>query len=393
MTDERSVVLAGEVLDGMELILSGALSPIDGYCLPGGKPEAWPFESSLRVQTSTGLAPGMRLNLCDPDNTPIASLVVDAVRPADDDRTWLAGKLTGLRRAEHGPARASRVTGSDDFTDHVVALFSASFRPADVLTAVHHASGRPLVLVAVGRSDDTSTVRLIHELDDCATQLDDAVTRFVPVVDLATPSDVAAAVVRERRAEELLDFRRAGESDRGGAVVLFTGLSGAGKSTVARALVETLAASGEARPVLLDGDHVRRELASELTFSREDREKNLERIAWVAARVAEAGGLAVCAPIAPFTSSRAAMRAKVEPHSPFIVVYVSTPLAVAEERDRKGLYAKARAGLIKDFTGIDSPYEVPDDADLSIDTSTLSVEQCVHAVALLLERKGLISGE
>jgi len=203
--------------------------------------------------------------------------------------------------------------------------------------------------------------------------------------------DTTSAILAGRGAADFLDLRRPIEEEHRGAVILLTGLSGAGKSTVARALAEHLSARGSHRVVLLDGDHVRAELSSELGFSAADRDRNLQRQAWVGARVAEAGGIAICAPIAPFAASRAAMRAKVAPDSPFIVVYVSTPLAVAEERDRKGLYAKARAGLISDFTGVDSPYEIPDDADLSIDTSVLSQEQCVSAVVALLEQKGLVS--
>jgi sulfate adenylyltransferase len=173
-------------------------------------------------------------------------------------------------------------------------------------------------------------------------------------------------------------------------VLLFTGLSGAGKSTVARALVESVTARGLAKPVLLDGDDVRQELSAGLGYGREDRERNLTRIAWVAARVAEVGGLAVCAPIAPFASAREAMRQRVEPKSPFLVIHVATPMAVAEARDRKGLYAKARAGLIPDFTGIDSPYEVPQDADLVIDTSRTGVGECVDSVLGMLREKGLV---
>ena len=177
---------------------------------------------------------------------------------------------------------------------------------------------------------------------------------------------------------------------RRGLLIVLSSPSGAGKSTVARALVEHLHAHTRQPAVLLDGDDVRREIAGELGFSREDRDRNLQRIAWVAARIAEVGGVAVCAPIAPFASSRDAMRAKVEPASPFLVVYVATPIEVAEARDRKGLYARARAGLIPDFTGIDSPYEVPADADLVLDTSRISVEDCVEQVLEMLAGRDVL---
>src|SRR5699024_7668173 len=185
---------------------------------------------------------------------------------------------------------------------------------------------------------------------------------FVPFADLGgAEKDASAAILAGLGASSVLDCRRPTSAADGGAVLRFTGLSGSGKSTIARALTDYLSANSSRVPVLLDGDHVRHELASELGFSAEDRHTNLLRQAWVGARVAEAGGIAICAPIAPFAASRSEMRAKVEPASRFFIVYVSTPLEIAEARDRKGLYKRARAGLISDFTGIDSVYEVPDD--------------------------------
>lgn len=218
---------------------------------------------------------------------------------------------------------------------------------------------------------------------------------YLPAVDIGKGSDidVSLRVAELRGAVAIEDLRREAVIESRGAVVLLTGLSGSGKSTVARALEDELRAHSSRRVVLLDGDHVRAELASELGFSAEDRDRNLQRQAWVGARVAQAGGIAICAPIAPFTATRSAMRAKVEPDAPFLIVYVSTPLQVAESRDRKGLYAKARAGLIRDFTGIDSPYEPPADADLEIDTSVLSVAECVDAVVDLLVKNRLMTRE
>jgi len=126
---------------------------------------------------------------------------------------------------------------------------------------------------------------------------------------------------------------------------------------------------------VLDGDVVRGELSAGLTFSRADRDLNVRRIGWVAAEVARHGGLAVCAPIAPYAATRAAVRAEVEAVGDFVLVHVSTPLEVCEQRDRKGLYARARAGLIPHFTGISDPYEPPEDPDLVIDTSVVSLDE------------------
>ena len=157
---------------------------------------------------------------------------------------------------------------------------------------------------------------------------------------------------------------------RRGVVVFFTGLSGSGKSTLARDLRDALLERGDRTVSLLDGDLVRRLLSAGLTFSREDRDLNIARIGYVAAEVARHGGIAICAPIAPYAAARAGVRRMVSEAGDFVLVHVSTPLEVCEARDRKGLYAQARAGVIGSFTGISDPYEEPDDADLVIDTSS-----------------------
>ncbi len=176
-----------------------------------------------------------------------------------------------------------------------------------------------------------------------------------------------------------------------GVVVFFTGLSGSGKSTVARALTDRLAETAERRVTLLDGDVVRRNLSAGLGFSRVDRDRNIERIGFVSAEIARHGGMTVCAPIAPFAATRANVRRMVENHGgDFLLVHVATPLAECERRDRKGLYARARAGEIPDFTGISSPYEEPDDADLVLDTSAVSVTDARDAVLGLLRDSGRI---
>ncbi|PCC27483.1 adenylyl-sulfate kinase [Glutamicibacter sp. BW80] len=172
------------------------------------------------------------------------------------------------------------------------------------------------------------------------------------------------------------DFRQGAThpAARPGAVVLLTGLSGSGKSTLARAIQQQVHAHSRQRAVLLDGDEVRRYVSKGLGFSRAERETNVERIGWIAARISEAGGLAICAPIAPFAQARSTVRRLAEAVGSFTLIHVATPLEVCEQRDRKGLYAKARAGLIPDFTGIDSPYEVPVEVDLRLDLSQLSIE-------------------
>ena len=172
--------------------------------------------------------------------------------------------------------------------------------------------------------------------------------------------------------------------------VFFTGLSGSGKSTVAGVLLVKLMEIGGRPVTLLDGDLVRKHLSSELGFSRADRDLNILRIGFVASEITKNGGIAVCAPIAPYDATRREVRKMVEAGGGFILVHIATPLEVCESRDRKGLYAKARAGLVKEFTGISDPYEEPVDADLVIDTTSITPAEAAQEVILHLEREGYI---
>ena len=167
-------------------------------------------------------------------------------------------------------------------------------------------------------------------------------------------------------------------------MVLFTGLSGSGKSTLARRLVEELQCVDDRAVIPLDGDEMRRMLSAGLGFSSTDRELNVRRVGWVAAQISRAGGIAVCAPIAPFEATRRECAAMAREWGSFFLVHVATPLRVCEERDRKGLYAKARAGLIPEFTGISSPYEMPQDADYVVDTSQLDLDTAVEEIVQLV---------
>ena len=177
---------------------------------------------------------------------------------------------------------------------------------------------------------------------------------------------------------------------RQGFTVFFTGLSGSGKSTVANVLLTKFLELGGRPVTLLDGDIVRKHLSSELGFSREHRDVNIRRIGFVASEITKNGGIAICAPIAPFDEVRKQVRALIQPHGGFILVHLSTALEVCEKRDRKGLYAKARAGLVKQFTGISDPYEAPQDADVTLDTNDLMPEEAAQEIFLHLERQGFI---
>ncbi len=177
---------------------------------------------------------------------------------------------------------------------------------------------------------------------------------------------------------------------RQGFTVFFTGLSGAGKSTIANALMVKLMELGGRSVTLLDGDIVRKHLSSELGFSREHRNINILRIGFVASEITKNGGIAICAPIAPYAATRREVREMVSPGGGFLEVYVATSIEVCEERDRKGLYAKARAGLIKEFTGISDPYETPENPEMAIDTTECTPDEAAQRIILKLEKLGYI---
>lgn len=176
-----------------------------------------------------------------------------------------------------------------------------------------------------------------------------------------------------------------------GFTVFLTGYQNSGKDAIARALNVTLNQQGGRSVSLLLGETVRSELSSELGFSREDRDKNIARIAFVSAELTKAGAAAIAAPIAPFESSRKQARETVEKYGSFYLIHVATPLDHAEKTDKRGVYAKARAGEIKGFTGVDDPYETPEKPDLVVDVSKTNVRTAVHQIVLLLESEGLLT--
>jgi sulfate adenylyltransferase len=175
-----------------------------------------------------------------------------------------------------------------------------------------------------------------------------------------------------------------------GVTIFFTGLSGSGKSTIANVLLTKFLETGGRPVTILDGDLVRKHLSSELGFSKEHRDINIRRIGYVASEITKNGGIAICAPIAPYDAVRKQVRGMIEPVGGFILVHIATPVETCEQRDRKGLYAKARAGIIKEFTGISDPYEEPKDAEVVINTADLSPEEAAQEIILHLEREGFI---
>jgi len=231
---------------------------------------------------------------------------------------------------------------------------------------------RPLALIEPGT----------EQSDLAAGELEDLLDRGEEVPAWFAPPGVIAELHRARPPRR----------DRG-VVVFFTGLSGSGKSTIARALRDALAERGDRSVSLLDGDLVRQLLSAGLTFSRADRDLNIARIGYVATEVARHGGIAICAPIAPYEAARTQVRRMVSEVGDFLLIHVATPVEVCEARDRKGLYAKARAGLIDHFTGVSDPYEEPRSADLTIDTSVMTRQQAVDAVLGLLTKGGWLKDD
>ncbi len=226
---------------------------------------------------------------------------------------------------------------------------------------------RPLSLIEPGT----------ERADLALGELEDMLDRGEEVPAWFTPPAVAAELRRARPPR----------SERG-LVLFFTGLSGSGKSTIARGLRDALSERGDRTVSLLDGDLVRELLSAGLTFSRADRDLNIARIGYVATEVARHGGIAICAPIAPYAAARAQVRNMAREVGDFLLIHVATPAQVCEARDRKGLYAKARAGLIDNFTGVSDPYEEPRDAELTIDTSAMTRQQSIDAVLRLLNLGG-----
>lgn len=311
----------------------------------------------------------------------LIGLLPAAALPGDDGDVYLDEEGTPIARRETGQIVALGTVRwqlpNDVASDAAVVVAVGGEVPAGALP-----DGVLLLLPSAGlRPDDARYAAWARSWSATAA---DVVPMPVAAADAAARADeIAAAYSSGAR----LEVDTMPQPTGAGRTVFLTGLSGSGKSTIARALVEQLAA--ERTVTLLDGDIVRTHLSRGLGFSREDRDLNIRRIGWVAGEVTKHGGLAVCAPIAPYDETRQWVRATVEAASgpgSFILVWISTPLEECERRDVKGLYAKARAGEITGFTGIDDPYEPPLDADLVLDTTVVSVDSAVDEIARVLDR-------
>jgi sulfate adenylyltransferase len=308
------------------------------------------------------------------DQVLVGLLPADAL-PGNPGDTYLDEEATPIARHDSDGVTPLTVvrwrTPAEVFTDAAVVLARAGELPAESLP-----DGVVLLLPAAGiRPDDARHITWTRAWTETARSVIE-----IPVA----PQDAvsrAAELVAAYSSGGLRDVPTTPQPPGGGMTVLLSGLSGSGKSTIARALVDALA--GERSITLLDGDVVRTHLSRGLGFSREDRDLNVRRIGWVAAEVTKHGGLAVCAPISPYDETRKWVRGIVESAGgpgAFVLVWISTPLEECERRDVKGWYAKARAGEISGFTGIDDPYEAPTDAEVVIDTTEVSVEAAVETI-------------
>jgi sulfate adenylyltransferase len=393
------VTLDGAPLDDLELLLGGAYAPLDRYLTDaeaasvagtGRLPDNTPWPLALVAPVA-----GDAL-VRDPEGAPVARLTADGRVEAVAPREVIAfGRLRRPARevaAEAtGPVLGVPVDGP--LSRGALAQIAATGLPVLLLPLVgadRHGDPDALIrmTLAAARGLPAGTrvvaVPLPRRAEPVESLLRASVAAAYGATEVLCPTGGPSPEYPDAVAAELARTR--------GLTVFFTGFSGSGKSTIARALAGRLAERGDRTVSLLDGDVVRRSLSAGLGFSREDRDRNITRIGWVAAEVTRHGGVAVCAPIAPYASVRAEVRRLVEQYGDFVLVHVSTPLAECERRDRKGLYAKARAGVIPAFTGISDPYEVPDDADLSVDTTDLTIAEATDRVLRLLVGRGLLRG-
>ncbi len=380
-------------LDDLELLTTGALAPLTTFNAPG---------SVVTLALPPEYAAAQEVELVDPEGLPLATY------------TPATGAVVSLTHAQHGPFRRLHLSPAavrEQYAGRTVVPVSGPLSSAEIDEI--GALGPVLLLALTGQGTaDLSPVALVRATLAAAAEMGDAAVVVVPLAShddaeadhalgvqvVATyaggdpvhaladstedavdyPETVAAIVERDQPAP----------ADQG-LVLFFTGLSGSGKSTLAQALMDRVLEQGVRTITSLDGDVVRRNLSKGLTFSKEDRETNIRRIGWVASEIARHGGLAVCSPIAPFDATRKEVRAMVdEAGGAFFLIHVATPVEECERRDRKGLYAKARAGEIPEFTGISSPYEVPGDASVVVDTTGRTIEDALSDVIDALAATG-----
>jgi sulfate adenylyltransferase len=368
-------------LDDLELLLNGGLAPRTTFSDSG------PVRLALPADLTADDA--AELELVDPEGLPLALITGDS--------------LKALSSPSYGPFRRLHLSPAQTRKAYPGALtvpVAGALTDQDLASITAARAGRAVVLLAfvgTGTPQGVSPVGLVRASLAAAELLGNA---YVVAASLAAhgdpvadhelgqqvaanfaPGEILAAAGIGEHPEQIAAVLDTDQPEEPGLVIFFTGLSGSGKSTLAQALLDLILESGQRSVTSLDGDVVRRNLSAGLSFSKVDRETNIRRIGWVAAEISRHRGIAICSPIAPFDETRKQVRAMVEQAGgQFVLVHVATPLAECERRDRKGLYAKARAGEIPEFTGISSPYEEPQDAAVRIDTTGRTIAETLADV-------------
>lgn len=365
-------------LDDLELVRQGV--PVD-----------------LEVTLPPEPGAGDSVDLLEPEGVPLARFTLTEImgssKVALGSPTWLSPRPERPFEVWHRSTREVEATNVTVLLDHAVDTSAIVERVAPGRSVLL------LVTAAVEREGaaEPNDVELCRQVRSLSAKLQSGPTRLGRVECVVVPvsrdhperidrlSSCAHAYARGGEVLDLTSISTTGEPRRSsGAVLLFSGLSGSGKSTLARALRNRLLERSERSVTLLDGDVVRRHLSAGLGFGLVDRDVNVRRIGWVAARIAEHGGLAICSPIAPFETTRRAVRdMTTRAGGQFVLVHVATPLEECERRDRKGLYVRARRGEIADFTGISSPYEEPVNPDLRLDTTGQDIDELTERILRL----------
>lgn len=402
-------------LDDLELLSTGALGDPPRFGAAGD-----PVTLAVPEDVAASASDAGGVELVDPEGLPLARLHVEGTYAAGS-LTGLTGQVQPLQHPEYGAFRQHYLTPADVRERHRDALavpVAGPLSEADLEQIRKQADGRPVVLLALAGHGTASYAgrglsakAIIRATLAAARLLDDATVVAVPLAsrgpgraeddEVLRRTVVAAYATGEvltvtgegplpTEVAHVVDFE-APPRDRQGLVLFFTGLSGSGKSTLARALHDVVLERGERTVTSLDGDVVRRNLSAGLTFSKADRETNIRRIGWVAAEISRHHGIAICSPIAPFDETRKQVRAMVdEAGGAFFLIHVATPVEECERRDRKGLYAKARRGEIPEFTGISSPYEEPEDADVRVDTTGRTIPDVLSEILAALDESGYL---
>ncbi|MDQ3483799.1 MAG: adenylyl-sulfate kinase [Actinomycetota bacterium] len=414
-------------IDDLDLMLNDCLrdNPL-GFVNPADAGDASPFTLVVGSETAEVAVGVGALELIDPEGAPLARVTIEKTWGAGEERVGLVGPVERLSHDESGPFRRlhlppARIHRSQPVGPVLAVPVHRPLTSADLAAIRNRADelGALVLLLACvgeGMPSGVSGPALVRVTLQGASLLGDARVVAVSAADHGwdqqhgkwrSPNDWLLSSVASAYGSHVLILDREDNGnlpaaiaslverdrpprDRQGVVIFFTGLSGSGKSTLARALIAHILEQGDRTVTSLDGDVVRHHLSKGLGFSREDRETNIVRIGFVAAEVSRHGGVAVCSPIAPFESTRAEVRRLVErAGGGFVLVHVATPLAECERRDRKGLYARARAGDIPDFTGISSPYEPPTNA-IKIDTTNRLIVECLAELVEALAAEGWI---